>query len=146
MSNKVYLIGSLRNPNIIGVQKALQLSFPNVEIFADWMAAGPEADDCWKTYEQGRGKSFKEALDGHAATHVFNFDKTHLVSSTAVVLVAPAGKSAHLELGWCLGQGKPGFILLDNPDRWDVMYKFATGVHEALDTLCLDLADHLFKF
>ncbi len=144
MSRKIYLIGSLRNPGVVGVQRALQLSFPDITIFADWMAAGPEADDYWKRYEQGRGKTFKEALQEPAAQHVFNFDRKHLVESAAVVLIAPAGKSAHLELGWCLGQGKPGFILLDDPERWDVMYNFATGVHEALDTLCLDIANHLY--
>ena len=45
------------------------------------------------------------------------------------MLMLPAGKSGHLELGWALGQGKPGFILLDaDPERYDVVYRFATGV------------------
>ena len=44
-------------------------------------------------------------------------------------MVMPAGKSGHLELGYMLGQGKKGYILFDKePDRWDVMYQFATGV------------------
>ena len=28
-------------------------------------------------------------------------------------------------MGYLIGQGKPGYILLDRPDRWDVMYKLA---------------------
>jgi hypothetical protein len=39
-----------------------------------------------------------------------------------------------------LGQGKPGYILLDNPERWDVMYQFADGVFEHLEDLLERLA------
>lgn len=98
-------------------------------MFDDWYAAGPEADDYWQKYEKKRGRSYSEALDGFAANHVFGFDKHHLDSCDVGVLVLPAGKSAHLELGYLIGQGKAAYILYDQePDRWDVMYKFATGV------------------
>ncbi len=34
-----------------------------------------------------------------------------------------------MELGYILGQGKKGFILFDEePERWDVMLNFASGV------------------
>jgi hypothetical protein len=125
---KIYMIGSLRNAAIPEIAKLLRSAFPTWEIFDDWHSAGPHADDCWRDYEKDRGRSFIEALSGHAAKNVFAFDKRHLDSSDAVVLVAPAGKSGHLELGYMLGKGKPGFVLIDSPDRWDVMYQFATGV------------------
>ena len=65
-----------------------------------------------------------------------DFDYGNMILSDAAVLVAPAGKSAHLELGWFLGQGKPGHILLEpDTDRWDVMFRLATGVHNDLDAL-----------
>jgi nucleoside 2-deoxyribosyltransferase len=49
----------------------------------------------------------------------------------------PAGKSGHLELGYMIGQGKPGYILLDaEHKRWDVMYKFATAVVPTMEELC----------
>ena len=51
----------------------------------------------------------------------------------------PAGKSAHLELGWVIGKGKKGFIVLDNPDRWDVMYLFADGVFAGFEELKTEL-------
>jgi nucleoside 2-deoxyribosyltransferase len=99
------------------------------DVFDDWMAAGPEADDFWKKYEIGRGSSYADALLGHAARHVFEFDKYHLDRCDAAVLVLPAGKSGHLELGYVAGTGKPTFILLDGQDtRFDVMYQFATKV------------------
>jgi hypothetical protein len=40
-----------------------------------------------------------------------------------------------MELGYIRGQRKPTFILLDSPDRWDVMYKFARRVCEDFDEL-----------
>jgi len=132
---KIYMIGSLRNPLVPTIAKQLRVAFPTWEIFDDWHAAGPHADDCWRDYEKDRGRSFIEALSGHAAKNVFAFDKRHLDSSDAVVLVAPAGKSGHLELGYMLGRGKPGFVLIDSPERWDVMYQFATGVTNDLDEL-----------
>lgn len=99
------------------------------EVFDDWYGAGSEADDCWQAYEKARGRTFVEALAGDAAQNVYWFDLTHLRLATHVVLVLPAGKSGHLELGWALGQGKKGYILMDGePDRFDVMYNFATAV------------------
>ena len=62
--------------------------------------------------------------------------------SAVAVLVLPAGRSAHLELGWMLGRGKPGYILLDGKDdRYDVMYQFATGVVTSLIGL-IEMLEH----
>lgn len=127
MTYGVYLAGSLRNPNIPKIAKEIEAAIER-PVFSDWFAAGPEADDYWKTYYQSRGMSYQEALKHPASVNTFNFDKNHMQKSQVMVLVLPAGKSGHLELGWFLGQGKPGFILLDGDDRWDVMYQFATGV------------------
>lgn len=127
---KVYLIGSLRNPQIPLLAAYLRTNLPSPdEVFDDWYAAGPEADDKWMEYEKDRGHTFIQALDGYAATHVYEFDKTHLDSCDVAVMVMPAGKSAHLELGYCAGRGKRTIILMDGePERFDVMYKFADHV------------------
>jgi nucleoside 2-deoxyribosyltransferase len=125
----IYLIGSLRNPAIPEIGQELRAA--GFEVFDDWFAAGPEADDYWMKYEKNRGHNLGEALKGNAAQHVFNFDKKFLDKADSAVLVLPAGKSGHLELGYIIGQGKPGYILFDNvpePDRFDVMYNFASGV------------------
>lgn len=135
---KVYVIGSLRNPKIPEIANKIREA--GFEVFDDWYAAGPEADDKWKEYEQGRGRTYQQALDGYAATHVFEFDKRHLDGADAVVLALPAGKSGHMELGYCLGRGTPGFILLEEGnDRWDVMYKFADGVYTNVEELIRNL-------
>lgn len=130
----IYLIGSLRNPKIPIIAKYLRED--GHEVFDEWYASGPETDDHWRDYEKGRGYDFKTAIrTSKAAKHVFNFDLSHLLQADAVVLALPAGRSAHLELGWSLGRYKPGYILLDDPDRWDVMYQFAHGVTDDIDEL-----------
>lgn len=129
----IYVIGSLRNDNIPKV--AAELRKAGLDVFDDWYSAGPEADDYWKKYEEGRGHDYYQALQGHAATHVFGFDQSHLDRCDCAVLILPAGRSGHLEAGWVAGKGKPVFILHDNPDRWDVMYRFATAVVPDVATL-----------
>lgn len=122
---KIYLIGSLRNPKVPEFGNELRAA--GYEVFDDWFAAGPEADDYWKSYEQGRGHSYMEALTGLAAEHVYYFDKTHLFAADTGILMLPAGRSGHLELGIFVGRGLKAFILLDedSEERWDVMYRFA---------------------
>lgn len=155
---KVYLIGSLRNPDVPKIaQEIRNLGF---DVFDDWFAAGPEADDKWRDYERDhRGHTFAEGLQGYAAKHVYNFDKTHLLDCDIAVLYMPSGKSAHLELGWVLGiahvlnllkdlgisseklnlKNKKGYIVLDGPERWDVMYQFADGIFSNFDELKKEL-------
>lgn len=135
----IYLIGSLRNPEVQRVGNFLRSE--GFKVFDDWYAGGPIADDSWQAYEESRGRHYGEALQGHAAQHVFKFDKWHLDNCSAAVLLLPAGKSGHMELGYVAGQNKPTFVLFDKvPERWDVMYAFHTPVFdlEALSAKLLD--------
>lgn len=125
----IYIIGSLRNPVIPEVANALEAI--GLEPFADWWGAGPEADDWWKQYNEKRNIPYEKALYDYAAGAVFSFDKKHLDRCDAALLVLPAGRSGHLELGYTVGSGKRGFILADDAlgkERWDVMYRFAEKV------------------
>lgn len=123
----IYIIGSMRNPRVPEVAKLLRER--GWDAFDDWYSSGPETDDYWQKYERERGRTYIEALNGEHARDVFDFDKRHLDRCSSAVLVAPAGKSAHLELGYTIGCGKPGYILLDaEPDRYDIMARFATGI------------------
>lgn len=127
---KFYIIGSLRNPSIPSHAHEIRKAFPEALVFDDWFSAGPEADDYWRDYERGKGHTLAQALEGIAANHVFSFDKHHLDTSDAVILALPAGRSGHLELGYSIGKGKPAAILMDGePDRFDVMYRFAHAIH-----------------
>jgi hypothetical protein len=134
----IYLIGSLRNPEIPRI--GIYLRDLGFEVFDDWFAAGPIADDSWQAYEKERKTPYQEALKGYAARHVFDFDLFHLNRADIGVLVLPAGKSGHLELGYMIGMGKPSYVLFDTePDRWDVMYQFCKGVFFNVEELGKEL-------
>jgi nucleoside 2-deoxyribosyltransferase len=134
----IYVIGSLRNPEIPKFANELQAQ--GFEAFADWYSPGPQADDFWRDYSKARGLTYKEAIQSHGAKNIFEFDKSHLDRCDAAVMVMPAGKSGHLELGYTVGRGKPGFILFDGePDRYDVMTQFATGLFFSREELFQEL-------
>jgi hypothetical protein len=106
-------------------------------VFDDWHAAGPDADRMWQEYHQERGFSFRDTLRQPFVLHAFDFDMERLEKCEAGVLVLPAGKSAHGELGFLAGQGKPTYILLDGePEKFDLMYL----LH---DKVCYDVSELL---
>ena len=137
----IYIIGSLANPEVPVVANKLRKLFPQWEIFDSWYSPGPEADEYWRKYEKEKGITYKEALKSWAATHIFEFDKFHISRATDVIMVMPAGKSGHLELGWALGQGNRGYVLFnEEPKKWDIMYQFATDVFFDFDELTKTIA------
>lgn len=125
---RIYLVGALKNKNIplLGVYLREQ----GFVVLEDWYSAGEFADTHWKDHELLRGRGYKDALAGEHAECVFQFDKRLLDSSDVAVLVLPAGKSAYAELGYMRGLGRHTVALLDdpNPERWDVMIKFAQHI------------------
>ena len=134
----IYLIGALKNKKIPLIANELRaLGF---EVFDDWFSPGPEADDFWREYEKTKTSSYKEALKGWAAKHIFEFDKHHLDRSDIAILVMPAGKSGHLELGYCVGRNKRTYVLFDEePKRWDIMYQFTNDVFFDIEELKSEL-------
>lgn len=123
----IYLIGSLKNPYV--PELANRIRTLGYDVFDDWHSAGPEADDYFNAYRIKRGLNYKDALNSYAAKHIFSFDRLHLDRADIVLLVMPAGKSGHLELGYALGRGKKGYILFDKePDRLDQMHQFADEI------------------
>ena len=133
----IYLIGSLRNPIVPAT--AIELRKLGHEIFDDWYAAGREADDRWQEYEKGRGRTYAQAMKGRAVANVVQFDLYNLNRSDAAVLIMPAGKSGHIELGLMIGSGKKAYVLFNgepaDADRWDAMYGLATELFFSLEDL-----------
>lgn len=132
----LYMIGSLRNEQIPIIAEQLRQATA-CEIFDDWWSASEDADEWWQQHEKFKGRTYQDAINGHHASHVFAFDYVHLNRSVGGVLVLPSGRSAHLEAGYLRGQNKRLYILFDKePDRFDVMYRFANGgVHFTMDSL-----------
>lgn len=142
MIKSIYIIGSLRNPEIPKFANELQaLGF---EAFADWTAPGPQADDFLRDYSKERGLDYKQTLRSYAAKHIYEFDKAHIDRCDLAVMLMPAGKSGHMELGYVIGQNKLGYILFDQiPERIDVMYQFATDIFFSKQELFEELKKHV---
>lgn len=139
----IYIIGSLRNKLVPEMANELRRANKDWEIFDSWFAPGPHADDYLRDYCKGKGYTYKETLQDWAATHIFAFDRKHIMRATDVVMIMPAGKSGHLELGVAIGKGKRGYILFtETPKRVDVMYQFATDIFFDLKELIEELKRH----
>lgn len=135
----VYIIGSMSNEVV--PETAKQIRAAGFEAFDSWYSPGPEADEYWKAHAIQQGQSYSEALKDYHARNVFEFDKRHLDRCDMALLVMPAGRSGHLELGYMIGSGKRAWILLDSPDRWDIMVQFATGWSESLDEIIHEMKE-----
>lgn len=139
MSKLIYLIGSLKNPEVPVIGQRLR-DATGFDVFDDWYAPSEDADDWLRDYYKLRGFSYAETLASRAAQHIFAFDHHWLDASDVGVMLMPAGKSGHLELGYLRGQGKPAYILFDKePERVDIMHNFATAVFFDLDKLCEEI-------
>lgn len=138
----VYLIGALRNQQIVELGNKIRAM--GFDVFDEWINPGPEADEFWQKYEARRKRTYKEALNSYHAKHIFEFDKTHLDRADICILVMPAGKSGHLELGYAAGTKKKTYVLFEKePERYDLMYRFCEDVFMNENELIEELKKHL---
>jgi len=84
-----------------------------------------EIDTEWKNWKH---EDFLEALNHPIAEKGFKLDMGALHVSDICVLVLPCNRSAHLEAGYKIGQGKPTIILLDESCEPELMYKMTPYV------------------
>jgi hypothetical protein len=139
----IYLMGSLKNPKVPDIANALRKN--GFDVFDEWFAAGPSADKHWKAYAQGRGLNYRDALSLPFVETAYGFDWNHLVMCKAGVLVMPAGKSAHIELGLYRGWGKPCWMLHEGEPQgedWELMPKIATGMAYSVEELVAMLTNY----
>lgn len=138
---RLYVASSWRNPEQPKVVECLRLAGFEVYDFRN-PHLGPgargqgfhwrEIEPDWKNWSP---EQFRKALDHPVARDGFESDRAGMDWSDATVLVMPCGRSAHLELGYAIGAGKPAFILLSDGEP-ELMYGLATK-------LCVDLGELL---
>lgn len=98
-----------------------------------------EIDPDWRLWTSAQ---FVSALQHPIAVSGFGKDWQAMQWCDACVLVLPCGRSAHLEAGWAIGQGKPTLILLDTESEPELMYNMAAKCVTSLDELVSALAEH----
>ena len=123
---KVYVASSWKNDFQVAVVTACRSAGMDVYDFKDsegfsWSEVAPgwhETEDTL-TFEQ-----YLEMVNHPRALTGYARDFTAMQQADVFVLVLPAGRSAHLELGWAVGQGKRTAILnMEQPVIPDLMYR-----------------------
>lgn len=125
-SQYVYVASSWRNkfqPAICATLKAASIPHydfrnPNGGTGFAWS----EIDPGWQAW---RAVDYITKLDHPRAVEGFNADMDALNRATHVLLVLPCGRSAHLELGYAVGRGKPTAILTHDGEEPELMAKMA---------------------
>lgn len=147
---RIYVASSWRNerqPDIIA-----ELRAAGHEVYDFRKPPFPRAPFKWskidERWQEWTLAEFKIALDHPLALGGFGSDRGGLDWCDVCLLVCPCGRSAHLELGFAIGQGKIGMILLADGDEPELMYRFAhpfiyTELAEVLK--CLDGFGNVFE-
>jgi len=94
-----------------------------------------EIDPNWESWSR---LEYKNHLEGSRLAHEgFLLNKRALDQCTACVLVLPSGRSAHLETGYMIGQGKPAYIYLPEAGLVvpELMYLLANEIIFTLEEL-----------
>ena len=95
-----------------------------------------EIDPDWQQWSPA---AFIDALEHPIAQRGFFFDLVALRACQACVLVEPAGRSAHLELGYAAGACKRTVILLADGEP-ELMYRLADVLCPTLDEVVAALS------
>lgn len=143
---KIYVASSWRNQRQPDVIRALRNEGHDVYDFKNpepgnkgfhWSEIDPE----WKRWSP---EQFRRALAHPIAVAARALDVGALNWADVCVLLMPCGRSAHLELGYCLGAGKCGCILLSDGEP-EQMYGMAHLVTPSLEEV-LDACAKLAKW
>jgi hypothetical protein len=132
MQRKIYVASSWRNQVYPGVLEVLRAEghacydfrnpTPNNSGFG-WS----ELDANWERWTLAE---YVRMLTTHPrAAEAFALDQGALDWADTCVLVLPSGRSAHLECGYCIGRGKPAYILLNEAEHApELMYLCAARI------------------
>ncbi len=132
---KVYVASSWRNERQPEVVEALREA--RVEVY-DFRAPDHADGFHWSEIDPDWQQWTPEQLItnlGHSLARLgFGNDMGALQDADACVLVMPCGRSAHLELGYAVGVGKPTAILLSDGEP-ELMYRMVDYLATDLQSL-----------
>jgi hypothetical protein len=128
---RIYVASSWRNQNQPTTVEVLRGLGHEVYDFrnprpGDTGFAWSEIDPDWLGWNP---RVFRDLLDHDVAVSGFESDFAAMLWADTFVLELPCGRSAHLEAGWAIGQGKPVAILLrEEGFEPELMYRMAATV------------------
>ena len=134
---KIYVASSWRNHRYPDVIKALRDHVkPELDVY-DFRNPGPEKYGFhWReidpNWQQWTPAQFREKIHDPYCDIGFNTDMEALALSDLCLLVMPCGRSAHLEAGFAIGQGKSTAIYLSDGEP-ELMFRMADRLLITLD-------------
>lgn len=138
---RLYVASSWRNELQPGVVQSLRAEGFHVYDFRHPAPgndgfAWSEIDPAWQAWTQ---EHFRSALEHPIAVKGFSLDFGAMKDSDACVLVLPSGRSAHLEAGWFVGNGRPCFVLQTGPLEPELMYAMVTAICVSIEEVIAGL-------
>ena len=124
---KIYVASSWRNERQLEIVAALRAAGYDVYDFRNPILgdSGFHWQDIDLEWRNWSSDEYRRALNHPRAQAGFGNDFGAMQWADILLLVLPCGRSAHLEAGWAIGQGKPTCILLDDKSEPELMYKLA---------------------
>lgn len=134
---KIYVASSWRNPYQQLVVAELRAVGHEVYDFrnprpGDHGFAWSQIEPDWQEWDALR---FRAALQHPIAQAGFRSDFEALQWCDTCILVLPCGRSAHLELGWAVGDRKATAILLAGQNEPELMYRMVDLIATTVDEL-----------
>lgn len=135
---KIYVIGSLRRTTVEDLAGCLREA--GHEVFTEYRAAGPDADDAARDYFKRHGMRYSDYLKSAFVRHIVDFDERWLGWADVVIAAGAPGSSSAYELQWSGDRGKRPIIYLPvDPERFDAMALLVPGL-EVYETVVEILA------
>ncbi len=133
---KIYVASSWRNARQQEVVEALRKAghevydFKNPENGSGF--AWSSIDSNWHRWTTSQ---YVKALNHPIATAGFASDFDAMAWADVCVIVLPCGRSAHTEAGFMAGEQKPVFVLTDDSQEPELMYKIYTLITNKVDDI-----------
>lgn len=129
LSRRIYLASSWRNPDQPRLVQVLRAAGHEVYDFRNPTEGDngfhwSDIDEQWQDWDAA---TYRFELTHPVAESGFGKDFAAMEWADTFVLRMPCGRSAHLELGWAIGAGKPSVIYLEDGEP-ELMYKMADAL------------------
>lgn len=139
---RIYVASSWRNPHqasvVADLRRAGHLVYDFKHPHPDHRGfAWSEIDPAWGDWTPGQ---YREALSHPAAERGFSLDMDALLLADACIFVAPAGRSAALELGYAVGRGKRTAAFIYPGQEPDLMFKMCDRIFVSVDEMLIWVA------
>lgn len=133
MKRRIYVASSWRNPFYDRILATLRGDGHECYDFKEDGFGWNELDPKWASWSPT--DYAKKVMAPRSLEH-FGQDFRALNWANTCVLILPCGRSAHLEAGYAIGQGKETHILL-HPDKFEpeLMYLMAAQLYTDLDDM-----------